>query len=356
MKLVSIFVFFLAFCCAYPICAQLADNEAFSDAQSFCNYIQDKNKARSILLKSPDAIARLDNGLVYNNFQKIAVAGLSKDLSDFSKARQIDKLIEEECTYYTLNQAAQLQIQFAMQRVKVDALQFKLQHIRIAANKLKQILKTIKKRLDSHNDTLRTYYGINETLIKLEDAEREIAVDLASQQFPKIPHANLKKLLANLSTAQAKRQKTLNKLERQKNWSIRMEAGAQRDLSSDYNKNVQPYFALLVRYNLGSMMSNNKMKHSFSDYMVWQKRQVNGSQRNLEHLILSIVALKEAETVRLSHLKQSYEHHRGLSMQLSAVHSIKATHFKREVEVDKIMLDIELHYLQRSIELLNTLI
>jgi hypothetical protein len=340
---------------SYTANAKVIKNEALADSKAYCQYIKDKNKAQSILLQSPDAIARLDNGLSYNNFQKIAVAGLSKDLADISKAQYVNELINTECTYYALNEEAKLHIQYALLAVKVQALNFKLQQIEIAKSKLIQLLKTMKRRIHKQNETVITYYGIESSLIKLGDEEREIYIELAVQPVPRLIPTNLKQLLKNLVITQEKRKKTLNKLEKQNNWSVRVEVGTQQDLSNGLNQNVQAYFALLLRYNLGSIYSNSKKSNSLNDYMQWQKKQVLGTQSQLKHLITSIVSLKVADEQRLALLMHNYNQHFGLSKKLSSINSMKAARFRQAVEVDKIMMKIEINYLKRSIALLKEL-
>lgn len=327
-----------------------------ADSKAYCQYIRDKNKMKSILLRSPDAIARLDNGLNYNNFQRIAITGLSKDLSDLSKAKYVDDLIERECTYYTLNQEAKLQVQFALASVKAASLDYKLQQIQKARSKLNNLLESVKHRIDNQNDTLINYYNLDSSLIKLADSEREIYIELAGQHIPKMTHPNLKKLLQKLTIAQEQRRKTLNTLEKQNNWSIRVEAGTQQDLSNMSNQNVQPYVALLLRYNLGDLYTSTKQNQSIRDYMQWQRQQVLGSLAELSELIRAISLLKKAEEDRLAFLQKNYKKHYDLTQKLHASNSVKAARFKRAIEVDKIMMEIEINYISHSIKLLNSLV
>src|SRR5208283_5467218 len=97
------------------------------------------------------------------------------------------------------------------------------------------------------------------------------------------------------------RQRTLNQLEKQNNWSVELQGGAQQNIGSYQNQMIQPYFSALVRYNLGSIPSNNKLDKSLNSYMNWQNKQVTGIQRNLSQLINTISSLKAAEQERLTH-------------------------------------------------------
>ncbi len=285
--------------------------------------------------------------------KKNVVVGVAKDLADLNKARYVERLIHEECAYYRLDQEAQLQVRYSIASVKFEALKFKLAQIQIAKQQLKKILLAIKKRIDSHNDTLRTYYEIESSLMKLDDAEREIEVDLAGQQAPKMRPRKLGNLLKELSLARERRQKTMNQLEKQNNWSMRFEAGAQQDFSNHYNKSAQPYIAVLLRYNLGSAFSDKLMNQALGEQTLWQENQLTGTQNQLSKLMLSLASLKAATEDRLSGLRQNYQNYARLSRKLTISKSTKAIHFRQEVEVNKMMLAIEINHAKRMIELLQ---
>ena len=72
---------------------------------------------------------------------------------------------------------------------------------------------------------------------KLESEERDIRVNLAIDQPSKIDHVQLDKLLSDIRVAQKNRQLTRNDLEKQYNWSIQLQAGAQQYLPSNQYKN-----------------------------------------------------------------------------------------------------------------------
>lgn len=355
MKVVYLLVLLLSSFFINSAYSSPVDNESVADAKAYCHYITKKNKLKSILLRSPEAIARLDNGLTYNNFQKIAITGLSKDLSDLGKAHYISTMIKQECVYYTLNQMAKLQIQYAIASIKNQSLKSKLDGILRAKKQLNTLVKNSKNRLNQHHDTLINYYDLDSSLIKLMDMEREIYIELASQRVPQIPRKNLIKLQRELAIAQEKRQKSLSKLASQDNWSMRVEVGTQQDLSSYQNKSVQPYFALLLRYNLGALYTSTQENKSITDYMQWQKNEVLGTQKELIELIRSITVLKKAEKERLTILQRHLHKHRDLNQQINANTSLKATHFKQTIEINNLMLAIEINALKRSIQLLDEL-
>ena len=120
-----------------------------------------KNKAKSNLLLSPDIIVRAQNSNNEELVQNNVVAGLSKDLSDLSKAKLVWQLIDDECRYYKLTQEAKLQIQYAVPSIQRQALTFKLKQIQAAKQKLNTLLSIIKKRIKHQNDTLYTYYQVD---------------------------------------------------------------------------------------------------------------------------------------------------------------------------------------------------
>jgi len=340
--------------------SQTTENEAINDLTSYCKYITEKNKAQSTLLKSPEAIVRIANGDINNNFQNIAIAALSKDLADFKKASEVKQLMYDECTYYKLSQEAKLQIEFAIPSVKIEALNYKLQEIQLAKKKLMHLLRSIKRKINSNNDTIQSYYDVDKSLKKLEDAERQIYVDLASQEITQIKHVNLNNLLRNLQIAQRKLQKTVNTLKKQDNWSLQLQAGAQQNWANYQNQTlknqtIQPYFALFLRYNLGSISSNHQVDMSLNSFMDWKKKQVMGTQNKLSHLISLITSLKAAEENRWRYLTKNYQKYYGLSKNLKAINSIEALHFKQQLEVDRILMNIEIKFVHRTVELLQNM-
>ena len=85
--------------------------------------------------------------------------------------------------------------------------------------------------------------------------------------------------------AQKKRESTRNNLEKQKNWSVQVQAGAQQYLPFNHTQTIQPYVALFLRYNLGSLYNNNKIDKSLTRYTDWKSKRVNGVQKQLFQLI-----------------------------------------------------------------------
>jgi hypothetical protein len=298
-------------------------------------------------------VSDINSGGSYNSFQKVLVAGLSKDLTDYVKAHHLEQLIQNECRCYQLDQEAKLQIQFAIPSIKMKALSFKRRQIQVAKKKLNAILAKIKQRVDHHDETLQFYYAVDSSLKKLEDAELQIEVDLASQHLPKIEYTKIGYLLKNVLMARMERQKTLNALEKQNNFSVEVQAGAQQSLSNRTNQQVQPYFALYLRYNLGSIPSNHKVDHSLQRYMNWQNKQVLGTQKSLSNLMTTVRKLKGVEEGRLTRLVEHYRKYDAVIKKMEAINSIKAAHFKRQLTVDRILMKIEIDYLKHIIVLLR---
>lgn len=330
------------------------ENELTADIQAYCQYITEKNNAKKSLLLSPDVVVRAQNSNNDYPYQNNLISALSKDLSDIGKSNQLKQLINDECNYYKLTQEASLQIQFAIPNAQKKAQHFKLQQINSAKNKLNALLKTIQKKIDSQNETLTSFYKVDSSLQKLDEAEREIQVNLAIQQPPDIVTIKLKDLLNQIWTAEKKRKLTRNKLEKLQNWSVQIQAGGQQSFSSfTHNKTIQPYAALFLRYNLGSIPSNDKKDKSLNHYMDWKNKQVNGTQKQLSRLIRSVALLKSVEEQRLNRLKVHYNKYYGLTKKLSAVNSFKASRFKQQIKIDRIMMDIEIKYLEYFTQRLN---
>ena len=337
--------------------SQILDNELSADVKAYCTYIAEKNKAKSSLLVSPDIIVRVQNSnnneLVQNNL----VSALSKDLSDFSKAKLVRQLIDDECQYYKLTQEAELQLQFAIPNIQRKALYFKLKQIQAAKNKLKVLLDSIQKKIDHQNETLPAYYQVDSLLQKLDDEEREIRVNLSMDTPPQIKHIKLDELLNNVRMAQKKRQLTRSNLEKQYNWSVQLQAGAQQYEAYNHNNNqkVQPYVALFFRYNMASMYSNNRVDKSLTHYMDWKSKEVNGVQKKILQLINTVESLNAAEQQRLNHLQLNYQKYDGLSKKMYVMDSIKALHFERQIIIDRIVAEIEIKYVKCILDLLQKL-
>ncbi len=344
------------------IYAQHTENRALEDVTAYCKYLNEKKGAQITALRYPDAVVFLNNinnangGANFNDFQKVAIAGLSKNLFDYNEANLLNQLIQDECAYYKLNQEAKLQIQYVISALKIKALKYKLQQIEDATKKLNSLLSTINQRVLKHNDTLHSFYEVDSSLKKLEDAERQIDLEIASQSVPQITFANLSQLLRQVITAKVKRQKTLNELEKNNNISIQIQAGAQQNLSYQQNQNTQPYFSLNFRYNLGSILSNQKLDKSLISYADWQKKRVEGTQTKLLTLMTTIKSLKVAEENRLNHLKKNYMMYFNLSQKVDKIKTPKATRFKQRLDVDQMLMKIEINYMKYTVALLNKIL
>lgn len=344
------------------------DNEFLADVHSYCQYIAEKNNSKRRLLTSPDVIVRVQNSDNELLSQNNLIAAFSKDLVDFRKAKFVRQLIDEECQFYKLNEEAKLHVAFAIPNAQRQALLFKLKHIHSAKAKIKQMLKGIQNKIDKQDDTVNSYYRVDSLLQKLEDAQQDILINLAMQQPPKLQPVKLSILLRQVWDAQRKRQETLNKLDKQYNWAVQVQAGAQQYLAYDQNlnnnpilnqsqnKKVQPYVGLFMRYNLGSISSNHKVDKSLGHFMDWKNKQVSGVQSRLAHLNDSVTKLERAQQQRLIQLKQYYQKYYGLNKKMEGIDSLKALHFKQQVEVDRIMMEIEIKYVTCLIDLLGKIV
>ena len=59
------------------------------------------------------------------------------------------------------------------------------------------------------------------------------------------------------------------------------------------------------------------------------------------------------EQERLKHLQLSYQKYDELSKQMHLVDSIKASRFSQQIEIDRLMMDIEIKYVKYMVELLR---
>ena len=329
-----------------------------ADIEAYCRYISEKNSAKKTLLTSPEAIARFDNGNVYNNLQKVVVVGLSKDLADFNKAHITQKLIVEECEFYQLNQRAKLQVQFAIDTVKIKALRSKLDAITDAKKKLNKVLGVISQRVAHHNDTIQRYYKVDSSLKRLQDEERQIHVELVNLKAPSIKATPLNHLLNDLVHAQKAHQRTLNRLKKQDNWSFQLQAGAQQNLATNHmqTQTVLPYFALYFRYNLGALTSDHQVDKSEASFDAWQTQHVFGVQRKLSNLITAAASLREAQEKRLHYLLQSYHQYDDLMVHMKPINTPDAEKFKQEIQVDKILANVEIKYVDKTVHLLQRML
>lgn len=357
MRFNSIGILLLLACALTSAYSSDLRDELTDDIRSYCEYIAEKNTARKTVLLAPDVIVRAQNSDNDYLNQNNLIAALSKDIADLGKSKQIKQLIIQECDFYRLKQEATLQIQFALAHAQRQALQFKLKKIRQAKARLIHIVEGVQKRIKEHNDTLSSYYKTNTSLQTLDEAERDIYISLASAQPAPVKTMHLKQLLTSLARAEQKRQFTLNKLERLKDWSLQVQLGAQQNVSAiTREQSIQPYAGLFARYNLGSFYANHKRNHALTHYAAWKKNQVNGIQRKLHRLIQSIAALKRAEETKLASMQKQYTHDDGLARSLNNINSLKARELKQHIDVNQIMDDLEIAYLRFYINELNSLI
>ena len=170
---------------------------------------------------------------------------------------------------------------------------------------------------------------------------------------PKAKPVQLNQLLKDLVAAQQKRQKTLNTLQKQDNWAFLVQAGAQQNLSARYNQTVQPYINVALRYNLGSTHSNHLLDSAENSFIAWQKEELLGLPKKLAGLVHSLTTLKAAEEDRLTYLTQSYRKYQSVSQRIGSIDSSEATHFKQELEIDRMLTHIEIQHVQHTISLIE---
>lgn len=352
MKAPTGIIFFICLLKVSIALPQISD-ELIKDIDSYCQYLTEKNNAQRLLLNSPDAITRFDNGDVYNNLQKVIMVGLSKNLSDFAKAKAVRQIIQDECRYYQVNQEAKLQIKYALASIRYQSLQFKRQQIIYAKTKLTYLLSAIEKRIEHHNDTIKSYHQIDSSLQKLMDIEQQIHIDLASEPLPKTKFVKINGLIQQLVNAQNNRQHSLNHLKKQDNWSLQIQAGAQQNLSTPQNQDVKPYFSVSFRYNLGSLYSNSQIKKAEEYYADWQKAAIFGTQKQLIQLLSVFNALEIAEKKRLAFLTKTEKKTEILQKRFNSINTNKAILFQNQLEVDKLLKHIEIEYVKHTIKLLQ---
>ena len=138
-----------------------------------------------------------------------------------------------------------------------------------------------------------------------------------------------------------------------------MQAGLKKNLSntnatsgSDSNQ-VDPYFSLNARYNLGTMASNRLLNASRDSYMKWKGSQVNGMPKELANMIASAVRLKKAEEQRLEQLSGYLGGDGTLVRLIGDVDSPEALDFKTVLKGNQLLNAIEQAYSQRRVDLLT---
>lgn len=349
----SICILLLFLFVAQSVQATPIEDEYLADVTAYCAYIKEKNQAKKNQLLSPDFIMRAQNSTNDYPFQNNIISALSKDLSDLGKAKQIENLMHDECHYYELNQQAKIQVAFALPTIERSALLFKLEQIQIVKNKLDALLNQIKHKIKNQNETLQNYYKIDSLLQKLEDIEQEIKVNLVMKQLPNIKLLGSKALSNQLWLAEKKRQLTRAKLQKLYNWSIQLQTGAQQNLSNNQNQAVQPYVALFLRYNLGSIFSNSNRDKSATHYVHWKNKQITGTQQHLSRFMHSVAMLQKAEQQRLLRLKSNYQKYEVLNKKLKSTQSLRGNHLGQQIDIDRMMLKIEIRYIQYHLQLLQ---
>ena len=357
----------LVYICIVLVCFSLravgASHDFAADVDAYCQYIAKKNTAKSKLLNAPDLVVHAQNADNQLVSQNNLIAALSKDLSDFKKAKLFRQLINEECSYYRLREEAKLHIAFAIPQVQRNALYYKLKQIQRAKNKMNRLLDTIQTKIANQDDTVTNYYRLDTLIQKLENAEQDIRISLAVMKPPKIKYLKTRVLLQKLWDAEKKRQGTLNALEKQYNWALQLQTGAQQTVFDNQNavnnthqsKTIQPYVGLFLRYNLGSIASNNTLNKSLTHYTDWKMKQVNGLQNQLAHLNDAIASLKSAQFRRKNQLTQHYQKYGRVLKKMHGVDSIKAVHFKQQIEAERIMMEIEISYVSHLMQLLHSI-
>ena len=344
--------------------ADAADEAA--DAQAYCTFIKQKAKAQIITLRSPDLSIRVDNNSTENQkSQTKVVASLSKDLVDLNKSRYVRRLADNECEVYRLNLQVQNAAQYTLAGLDEQALTYKLGLFDQAGNQMHPIIDKLKQQVRTQNATVIDLYNAQSLLRKVEtmaqQTKRELAAVRRTSQWRK--GVSLNDLLKQVWQAEAGRQTNLTQLEKQGNWGLELQAGLKKNLNqtnntsnnSDSNQ-VDPYFSVNARYNLGAVASNRLLDASRDSYMKWKSSQVNGMPKELANMIASAVKLKNAEKERLEQLS-GYLGSDGTLVQLMGdLDSPEALNFKTALKGNQLLNAIEQSYTQRRVDLLTQLL
>jgi hypothetical protein len=350
-------IFFFALFNANSVLANALPKELLADIKAYCQYIQTKNEVKKNTLMSPEFIVRAQNTNNDYPYQNNIITALSKDLSDLGKAKQLKILVQQECAYYKLKQEGLLQSEFALSNAQKKALRYKLRFLNSAKSKLVTQQRLVEQKIIDQNDTLTSIYEVDSALHHIDEAEREIEINLALLQPTNIHTHALNMLIHELSIADKNRQATLNKLEKLSQWSLQVQAGAQHNgFNFNHHESAQPYGALSLRYNLGSLVNHKALETSLNDYGHWKSQEVNGIQKKLMRLGQSIIYLKIAEKKRLNNLRAKYNKYFVLAKKLSRLNSSKAQKFSQQIKIDQLLLEIEIKYLKYFIQQLEGLI
>ena len=342
--------------------AQGSDADEAVDAQAYCTYIKQKAKAQVITLRSPDLSVRVDNNSTENQTsQTKMVVSLSKDLVDLNKSRYVRRLADNECEVYSLNLQVQNVAQYALAGLDEQALTYKLDLFERARNEMQPVIDQLKQQVQTQNATVIDLYNAQALIRKIEtmaqQSKRELAAVRRTSQWRK--GTSLNGLLKQIWQAESERQTNLTELEKQGNWGLELQAGLKKNLSntnatsgSDSNQ-VDPYFSLNARYNLGTMASNRLLNASRDSYMKWKGSQVNGMPKELANMIASAVRLKKAEEQRLEQLSGYLGGDGTLVRLIGDVDSPEALDFKTVLKGNQLLNAIEQAYSQRRVDLLT---
>ncbi|AXF86444.1 hypothetical protein DTO96_102198 [Ephemeroptericola cinctiostellae] len=333
------------------------------DAQAYCTYIMQKAKAQIITLRSPDLNIRVDNNSTENKkSQTKMVVSLSKDLVDLNKSRYVRRLADNECEVYRLSLQMQNVVQYALAGLDEQALTYKLGLFDQASNQMQPIMDKLKQQVRTQNATVIDLYNAQTLVRKVEtmaqQTKRELAAVRRTSQWRK--GVSLNDLLKNMWQAEAGRQANLTQLEKQGNWGLEVQAGLKKTLSNTNNTSnnsdsnqVDPYFSVNARYNLGAVVSNRLLDASRDSYMKWKGNQVNGMPKELANMIASAVKLRNAEKERLAQLS-GYLGSDGTLVQLMGdLDSPEALNFKTVLKGNQLLNAIEQAYAQRRVDLLT---
>ena len=363
----------LGACYAPQAWAQGADvaDEAV-DAQAYCAYIKQKAKAQIITLRSPDLSIRLDNSSTENQkSQTKVVASLSKDLVDLNKSRYVRRLADNECEVYRLNLQVQNVAQYALAGLDEQALTYKSGLFERAHHEMQPIIDKLKRQVQTQNATVIDLYNAQTLMRKIEtmaqQTKRELALVRRTSQWRK--GVSLNDLLKQIWQAEAERQTNLTELEKQGRWGLELQAGLKKTLSGTNSTNsstnssdngdrkqVDPYFSVNARYNLGAMASDRLLDASRDSYMKWKSSQVNGMPKELANMIASALKLKNAEEARLVQLTGYLSGDGTLVQLMGDLDSPEALNFKTVLKGNQLLNAIEQAYTQRRVDLLAQLL
>ena len=262
-----------------------------------------------------------------------------------------------------MNLQVQNVAQYALAGLDEQALTYKSGLFERAHHEMQPIIDKLKRQVQTQNATVIDLYNAQTLMRKIEtmaqQTKRELALVRRTSQWRK--GVSLNDLLKQIWQAEAERQTNLTELEKQGRWGLELQAGLKKTLSGDSGTNgssnqVDPYFSVNARYNLGAMASDRLLDASRDSYMKWKSSQVNGMPKELANMIASALKLKNAEEARLVQLTGYLSGDGTLVQLMGDLDSPEALNFKTVLKGNQLLNAIEQAYTQRRVDLLAQLL